>query len=97
MNSQPSSVPIQQFSQPQSSWQPSQQFFPSHRQSNQSSNHSQFGKSCHSHQTARQDLSQVQDLRTPKHCRLSGLSCQSQKGQPWSSRLRSKEVTTSGL
>jgi hypothetical protein len=28
MNSQPSPVPIQQFSQPQSSWQPSQQFFP---------------------------------------------------------------------
>jgi hypothetical protein len=28
MNSQSSSVPVQQFSQPQSSWQPSQQFFP---------------------------------------------------------------------
>jgi hypothetical protein len=28
MNSQPSPVAIQQFSQPQSSWQPSQQFFP---------------------------------------------------------------------
>jgi hypothetical protein len=48
-------------------------------------------------QTARQDLSQVQDLRIPKRCRLSGLSCQSQEGQPWSSRLRSKEATTSGL
>jgi hypothetical protein len=45
MNSQPSPVAIQQFSQPQSSWQPSQQFFPSRGQSNQSSNHSQFGKS----------------------------------------------------
>jgi hypothetical protein len=39
----------------------------------------------------------VQDLRTPKHCRLSGQSCQSQEGQPWSLRLRSKEATTSGL
>jgi hypothetical protein len=43
------------------------------------------------------DLNQVQDLRTPRHCRLSGLSCQFQEGQPWSSRLRSKEATTLGL
>jgi hypothetical protein len=71
--------------------------FPSHRQSNQSNNHNQFGKSCHHPQKVRQGLSQVQDLRIPKHCRLSGLSCQSQEGQPWSSRLRSKEATTSGL
>jgi hypothetical protein len=97
VNPQSSSVPVQQFSQSQSSWQPSQQFFPSHRQSSQSSNHNQFGKSCHHPQKVRQGLSQVQDLRTPKHCRLSGLSCQSQEGQPWSSRLRSKEATTSGL
>jgi hypothetical protein len=97
MNSQPSPVPIQQFSQPQSSWQPSQEFFPSHRQSNQSSNHSQFGKSYHHHPTVRQDLNQVQDLRTRRHYRLSGLSCQFQEGQPWNSRLRSKEATTSGL
>jgi hypothetical protein len=55
------------------------------------------GKICHHLQKVRQGLSQVQDLRIPKHCRLSGLSCQSREGQPWSSRLRSKEAITSGL
>jgi hypothetical protein len=96
-NSQPSPAIVQQFSQSQSSWQPSQQFSLSRRQSSQFSNLNRFGKFCHHPQKAHQGLSQVQDPKTPKHCRLSGLSCQSREGQPWSSRLRSKEAITSGL
>jgi hypothetical protein len=53
MNSQPSPVAMQQFQQPQSSWQPSQQFSLSCRQSNRFSNCNQFGKSCHHHPIVR--------------------------------------------
>jgi hypothetical protein len=97
MNSEPSPVAMQQFQQPQPSWQPSQQFFLSRRQFSQSSNRSQFEKCCHHHLTVRQDHNQVQDLKTRKPCHLSGPSCQFQEGQPWNSKLRSKETITSGL
>jgi hypothetical protein len=96
MNSQPGPVTMQQFSQPQSSWQPSQQFFPSRRQSKQSNNHSRFRKSYHHHPTVRQDHNQVQDLRTRRHCRPSGQSCQFREGRPWNSKLRNKEAIISG-
>jgi hypothetical protein len=45
----------------QSSWQPSQQFSLSRRQSNRFNNHSQFGKSYHHHPKVRQDQNQVKD------------------------------------
>jgi hypothetical protein len=96
MNFQPGPVTMQQFSQPQSSWQPSQQFFPSRRQSKQSNNHSRFRKSYHHHPTVRQDHNQVQDLRTRRHCRPSGQSCQFREGRPWNSKLRNKEAIISG-
>jgi hypothetical protein len=45
---------MQQFQQPQPSWQPSQQFSLSHRQFSESSDRSQFEKFCHHHLTVRQ-------------------------------------------
>jgi hypothetical protein len=39
----------------------------------------------------------VQDLKARKPCHLSGQSCQSQEGQPWNSKLRSKETITLGM
>jgi hypothetical protein len=71
MNSQPNPVALQQFQQPQPSWQPSQQFYPQSRAS-QSSNRNQFEKYCHHHPTVRQDQNQVQDFRTRKLYHLFG-------------------------
>jgi hypothetical protein len=47
MNSQSSSVPVQQSHNHNHRGNHRSSFFPSHRQSIQSSNHNQFGKSCH--------------------------------------------------
>jgi hypothetical protein len=75
----------------------SSNFSLSRRQFSQSSNHSQFEKSCHHHLIVRQDQNQVQDPRTRKLCHPSGPSCQFQEAQPWNSKLRSKETIISGL
>jgi hypothetical protein len=45
----------------------------------------------------RRDQNQVQGPIFQKPCHLSGPSCQFQKGQPWNSKLRSKETIISGL
>jgi hypothetical protein len=92
MNSQPSPVAMQQFQQPQPSWQPSRSLCLSRRQFNQSSNRSQFEKFCHHHLTVRQGQNQVQDLRTRKPCHLSGPSCQFKDGQPWNSKLSKEKL-----
>jgi hypothetical protein len=81
MSSQPNPVTVQQFQQPQPSWQPSQQFYPSLMQFNQFNNHSQFKKYCHHRPTIRQGQNWVQELTIRKLCLLSELSCPSQVWQ----------------
>jgi hypothetical protein len=97
MNSQPNPVAMQHFSNHNHPGNLLSCSILSRRQFSQSSNHNQSEKYYHHHLTVHQDQNQVQDLKTRKHCHLLEQSCQSQEGQPWNLKPRSKETTTSDL
>jgi hypothetical protein len=97
MGSQPNPVTMQQFQQPQPSWQPSHQFILSLRQFKQFNDRNQFNKYYHHRLPIRQGQNRVQELKTRKLCLLLELSGPSHEDQLWSSKPKGRETITSDL